>query len=49
MTCWMDEKPLSDPAGSKEDNETVSAFFQDLRARGLGDLMLVVSDALCTG
>ena len=24
-------------AGSKEDAETVSAFFQDMRARGLGD------------
>jgi hypothetical protein len=31
-------------AGSKEDAETVSAFFQDLRARGLGDPLLVVSD-----
>ena len=27
-----------------EDAETVRAFFQDLRARGLGDPLLVVSD-----
>jgi len=31
-------------AGSREDVETVQAFFQDLRARGLGDPLLVVSD-----
>ena len=31
-------------SGSKEDHETVSAFFQDMRARGLGDPLLVVSD-----
>ena len=31
-------------AGSKEDAETVGAFFQDMRARGLGDPLLVVSD-----
>ena len=31
-------------AGSKEDVETVRAFFQDLRARGLGDPLLVLSD-----
>ena len=31
-------------AGSKEDAETVSAFFQDMRARGLGDPLLVVSN-----
>jgi putative transposase len=31
-------------AGSKENVETVRAFFQDLRARGLGDPLLVVSD-----
>ena len=31
-------------AGSKEDVETLRAFFQDLRARGLGDPLLVVSD-----
>jgi putative transposase len=31
-------------AGSKEDTETVRAFFQDLRARGLGDPLIVVSD-----
>jgi hypothetical protein len=31
-------------AGSKEDTETVSAFFQDMRARGLGDPLLVISD-----
>ena len=31
-------------AGSKEAAETVSAFFQDMRARRLGDPLLVVSD-----
>jgi putative transposase len=31
-------------AGSKEDTETVRAFFQDMRARGLGDPVPVVSD-----
>jgi len=31
-------------AGSKEDTETVRAFFQDMRARGIGDPLLVVSD-----
>jgi len=31
-------------AGSKEDAETVTAFFQDMRSRGLGDPLLVVSD-----
>jgi transposase-like protein len=31
-------------AGSKEDTETVSAFFQDMRSRGLEDPLLVVSD-----
>ena len=31
-------------AGSKEDAETVSAFFQDMPRRGLGDPPLVVSD-----
>jgi len=31
-------------AGSKEDAETVSTFFQDMRRRGLGDPLLVVSD-----
>jgi transposase-like protein len=35
---------LSMMAGSKEDAETVSAFFQDMRSRGLGDPLLVVSD-----
>lgn len=35
---------LSLMAGSKEDTETVSAFFQDMRARGLGDPLLVASD-----
>jgi transposase-like protein len=35
---------LSLMAGSKEDAETVSAFFQDMRARGLGDPLLVISD-----
>ena len=32
-------------AGSKEDHETVSAFFQDMRGRGLGDPLLVASDS----
>jgi putative transposase len=36
--------PLHLMAGSKEDAETVSAFFQDMCARGLGDPLLVVSD-----
>jgi putative transposase len=31
-------------AGSKEDAETVSALFQDMRGRGLGDPLLVVCD-----
>ena len=31
-------------AGSKEDAETVGAFLQDMRQRGLGDPLLVVSD-----
>ena len=31
-------------AGSKEDAEAVSAFFQDMRARALNDPLLVVSD-----
>jgi putative transposase len=31
-------------AGSKEDAETASAFFQDMRARGLSDPLLVTSD-----
>ncbi|TIL29615.1 transposase [Mesorhizobium sp.] len=31
-------------AGSKEEAETVSAFFQDMRGRGLGDPLLVVCD-----
>ena len=31
-------------AGSKEDTETVRAFFPDMRMRGLGDPLLVVSD-----
>ena len=31
-------------SGSKEDYETVSAFFQDMRGRGLGDPLLVVCD-----
>jgi len=35
---------LSLMAGSKEDAETVSAFFQDMRGRGLGNPLLVVSD-----
>ena len=35
---------LSLMAGSKEDAETVCAFFQDMRGRGLGEPLLVVSD-----
>jgi len=35
---------LSMMAGSKEDAETVTAFFQDMRGRGLGDPLLVASD-----
>ena len=31
-------------AGSKEDSETVSAFFQDMRGRGLGDPLQIASD-----
>ena len=31
-------------AGSKEGAETVSAFFQDMRSRGLGDPLLITSD-----
>jgi transposase-like protein len=31
-------------AGSREDVETVRAFFQDMRARGLNDPLLVVTD-----
>ena len=31
-------------AGSREDAETATAFFQDMRSRGLGDPLLVVSD-----
>ena len=31
-------------AGSREDVETVRAFFQDMRARGLGEPLLVVTD-----
>jgi putative transposase len=34
-------------AGSKEDTETVRAFFQDMRARGLGDPLLVVRRSSC--
>jgi hypothetical protein len=30
-------------SGSKDDTETVRAFFQDMRARGLGDPLLVAS------
>ncbi len=30
--------------GSKEDAETVTAFFQDMRARGLDDPLLIVCD-----
>jgi transposase-like protein len=31
-------------AGSREDVETVRAFFQDMRSRGLDDPLLVVTD-----
>jgi transposase-like protein len=31
-------------AGSKEDAETMRAFFHDLRSRGLGDPLLAASD-----
>src|SRR6476469_7090441 len=31
-------------AGSKEDTETVRSFFQDMRTRGLGNPLIVVSD-----
>ena len=33
-------------AGSKEDSETVTASFQDMRARGLGNPLQVVSDGV---
>ncbi len=36
--------PLHPMAGSKEDTETVRAFFPAMRARGLGDPVLVVPD-----
>jgi putative transposase len=44
FTCDGRKVLLHLMAGSKEDAETVSAFFQDMRARGLGDPLLVVSD-----
>jgi hypothetical protein len=31
-------------AGSKEDAETVTAFFEDMKMRGLNDPLLVTSD-----
>jgi transposase-like protein len=31
-------------AGSKEDAETVSTFFEDMKRRGLSDPLLVISD-----
>jgi putative transposase len=31
-------------AGSKEDAETVTAFFEDMKGRGLNDPLLVTSD-----
>jgi Transposase, Mutator family len=31
-------------AGSKEDAETVTAFFEDMKRRGLNDPLLVTSD-----
>ena len=33
-------------AGSKEDTETVTAFFEDMKRRGLNDPLLVTSDGL---
>jgi hypothetical protein len=44
FTCDGRKVLLHLMAGSKEDAETVSAFFQDMRVRGLGDPLLVVSD-----
>jgi transposase-like protein len=44
FTCDGRKVLLHLMAGSKEDAETVSVFFQDMRARGLGDPLLVVSD-----
>jgi putative transposase len=44
FTCDGRKVLLHLMAGSKEDAETVSAFFQDMRGRGLGDRLLVVSD-----
>jgi putative transposase len=44
FTCAGGKVLLSLMAGSKEDTETVTAFFQDMRARGLGDPLLVVGD-----
>jgi hypothetical protein len=31
-------------AGSKEDSETVTAFFEDMKGRGINDPLLVTSD-----
>jgi transposase-like protein len=36
--------PLHMMAGSKEDAETVTAFFEDMKRRGLHDPLLVTSD-----
>ena len=36
--------PLHMMAGSKEDAETVTAFFEDMKRRGLNDPLLVTSD-----
>ena len=33
-------------AGSKEDAETVTAFFEDMKMRGLNDPLLVTSDGV---
>jgi putative transposase len=33
-----------DDGGSKEDAETVTAFFEDMKRRGLNDPLLVTSD-----
>jgi hypothetical protein len=36
-------------AGSKEDAETVTAFFEDMKRRGLNDPLLVTSDVIAAG
>ena len=39
VVCWLHMM-----AGSKEDAETVTAFFEDMMRRGLNDPLLVTSD-----